>query len=232
MKQGTQLHPKFKSLAKVLDLRQYEAVGILESIWMMACQFAGEDGNLSRFTRKQIAEWMDWDGDPERLINGLIDCGWLDSVNGSLTIHDWNDHRPHYLKDRSRKKQLSTSSGKATGDSRKFPETPGSSWKAPRTSEPSLVQSSPTQSSQESKGTGKRFSPPSLDEVQEYTQANNYNVDPEKFVSYFESVGWVVGNGKAMKDWRAAIRNWDKSEQKQVGKTLKPQTTNAIEYVN
>lgn len=54
------------------------------------------------------------------------------------------------------------------------------------------------------------FSPPSVDEVRAYCTERNNNVDPETFVDFYESKGWMVGKNK-MKDWKAAVRNWERS---------------------
>ena len=55
--------------------------------------------------------------------------------------------------------------------------------------------------------------PPTLEMVSEYVQANNYNVDPEAFMDYYNSKGWTVGRSK-MKDWQASVRNWSRNEHK------------------
>ena len=59
----------------------------------------------------------------------------------------------------------------------------------------------------------KRFTPPTIDEVKEYCKERNNSVDPESFINFYESKGWFVGKNK-MKDWRAAIRTWEKNEKK------------------
>lgn len=56
----------------------------------------------------------------------------------------------------------------------------------------------------------KRFIPPTLDEVKAYCQERGNNVDPERFMAYYESNGWMVGRNK-MKDWKAAVRSWERS---------------------
>ena len=53
----------------------------------------------------------------------------------------------------------------------------------------------------------KRFSPPSVEEVTEYVDEKQYNVDPESFIAFYESNGWKVGKNP-MKDWKAAVRTW------------------------
>lgn len=67
----------------------------------------------------------------------------------------------------------------------------------------------------------KRFVPPSPDEVKKYCSERNNKVDPEKFRNFYEMKGWMVGKNK-MKDWKAAIRTWEKREDEgQVSKTGK-----------
>ncbi len=54
-----------------------------------------------------------------------------------------------------------------------------------------------------------RFIPPKVDEVRSYCQENGYlAVDPERFINFYQSKGWKVGK-ESMKDWKAAVRNWD-----------------------
>lgn len=57
------------------------------------------------------------------------------------------------------------------------------------------------------RGGTKKFVPPTLQEVDDYVCLKNYQIDPERFISYYESNGWMVGRNK-MKDWKAAVRNW------------------------
>lgn len=56
----------------------------------------------------------------------------------------------------------------------------------------------------------KRFTPPSVDQVMEYCQERKNNVDPQTFVDFYESKGWLIGKTK-MKDWKAAVRTWEKN---------------------
>lgn len=57
-----------------------------------------------------------------------------------------------------------------------------------------------------------RFTPPTLEEVSNYCKERNNGVDPQRFIDYNQSKGWVVGKVK-MKDWKAAVRTWEKKEQ-------------------
>lgn len=52
------------------------------------------------------------------------------------------------------------------------------------------------------------FQKPSLDDVKSYCLERKNKVDPNKWLSYYESNGWKIGRNP-MKDWRAAVRTWE-----------------------
>lgn len=60
-----------------------------------------------------------------------------------------------------------------------------------------------------SNNTASRFTPPTLAEVKAYCKERGNNVDPERFIDFYESKGWMIGKNK-MKDWKAAVRTWEK----------------------
>ena len=70
----------------------------------------------------------------------------------------------------------------------------------------------------------KRFIAPTLEEVQAYCQERGNTVDPERFIDYYSSNGWKVGKNP-MKDWRAAVRTWEKNGYSQKQKETGYQTT-------
>jgi len=51
---------------------------------------------------------------------------------------------------------------------------------------------------------------PTLDEIKAYCLERCSKVDPERFLAYYEANGWRVGRNP-MKDWRAAVRTWEKN---------------------
>ena len=63
----------------------------------------------------------------------------------------------------------------------------------------------------EEKEAPSRFVKPTIEEVRAYCKERQNNVDPERFVDYYTSNGWMVGKNKPMKDWRAAVRNWERN---------------------
>lgn len=56
-----------------------------------------------------------------------------------------------------------------------------------------------------------RFVAPTLDEVSEYCTSRSDSIDPQTFMAHYESNGWMVGKNR-MKDWRAAVRYWEKNQ--------------------
>lgn len=57
----------------------------------------------------------------------------------------------------------------------------------------------------------KRFTPPTLAEVQAYVLERQSPVDPQGFIDFYEAKGWQIGK-TPMKDWKAACRNAEKWE--------------------
>lgn len=55
------------------------------------------------------------------------------------------------------------------------------------------------------------FRPPTVQEVREYCQSRGNGISAERFVDHYSANGWKVGKSP-MKDWKAAVRNWEKNE--------------------
>lgn len=61
---------------------------------------------------------------------------------------------------------------------------------------------------------GGRFTPPTLQEVEAYCMSRHNSVNPQQFIDFYASKGWMVGKNK-MKDWKAAIRTWENRDKKE-----------------
>ncbi len=59
--------------------------------------------------------------------------------------------------------------------------------------------------------TRKRFTPPTVEDVESYCRERGNAVDAQRFVDFYASKGWKVGSS-GMKDWRAAVRNWERQD--------------------
>lgn len=55
------------------------------------------------------------------------------------------------------------------------------------------------------------FIPPTVGDIQSYCKERNNTVDAAYFFDFYSSKGWMVGKNK-MKDWKAAVRTWERKE--------------------
>lgn len=77
------------------------------------------------------------------------------------------------------------------------------------------------------KGRNNIFIPPTVEDVRVYRDEMGYkHIDPECFVDFYTSKGWMVGKTK-MKDWKSAVRNWERQSKKSAEKkTVKKNSFN------
>ena len=74
----------------------------------------------------------------------------------------------------------------------------------------------------EGQGKGRSvFLKPSVEEVSKFVQHNGYAISAIEFVDYYESVGWKIGT-KPMKNWKAAVRTWERKAQESKPKKKEP----------
>lgn len=55
----------------------------------------------------------------------------------------------------------------------------------------------------------KIFIPPKVEDVAAYCRERNNTIDPQQFVDFYTMKGWRVGK-ETMKDWKAAVRTWER----------------------
>jgi hypothetical protein len=64
----------------------------------------------------------------------------------------------------------------------------------------------------------KRFTPPTLEEVEAYCRERQNDVDPKKFYDYFTASDWVDSRGQKVKSWKQKVITWEgHSNKKTVG---------------
>ncbi len=61
----------------------------------------------------------------------------------------------------------------------------------------------------------KNFIVPTISEIEDYCHLRDNGISAEQFYDFYQSKGWLVGKTK-MKDWKAAIRNWERNRKKSV----------------
>ena len=56
----------------------------------------------------------------------------------------------------------------------------------------------------------KKFIIPSIEEIKTYCEERKNQVVAQLFFDFYQSKGWMIGKNK-MKDWKAAVRTWEKN---------------------
>jgi phage replication O-like protein O len=54
----------------------------------------------------------------------------------------------------------------------------------------------------------RQWTHPSVEQVKAYCSERKNGIDPERFVDFYASKGWMIGKNK-MKDWQACVRTWE-----------------------
>ena len=83
-------HPKTKKLRYKLGPE-----AVLSFIWLL--MFTAEsrpDGELDGLDAEDLALAGDWSGDPQELVDTLIQVGYLEAFEGGFRIHDWANNQP------------------------------------------------------------------------------------------------------------------------------------------
>lgn len=91
-------HPKTRRAARALGISIPTMMGHLHLLWHWCLKYA-ETGDLGDYDAMDIADAMMWEGDPDELIEALVNCGPGDrhgflerDANGRLAVHDWLDY--------------------------------------------------------------------------------------------------------------------------------------------
>lgn len=87
-----------------------------------------------------------------------------------------------------------------------------SSYENHMETETETVTKTKTVTENKKKASKKTFEPPTVEEVQAYCNERGNTVDADGFVDFYTSNGWKVGKNP-MKDWKAAVRTWEKREE-------------------
>ena len=105
-------HPKTKKAARLLGISRPQMIGHLFCLWWWCLDYSA-NGNLAAFDNADIADGAECDGDPDRFVQSLIECGpsgrpgfLVDNGNG-LEVKDWCDYGGKYItkRDQGRERQ-------------------------------------------------------------------------------------------------------------------------------
>ena len=79
-----------------------------------------------------------------------------------------------------------------------------------------------------------RFVPPDVSEVVAYCSERKNGIDPAAFIDYYTTRGWRLNGGQTMKDWKAAVRTWERRDKSSQGEQPPsvPKMTYHVEIVD
>jgi DNA-binding transcriptional ArsR family regulator len=63
-----------------------------------------------------------------------------------------------------------------------------------------------------------KFIKPTIEEIEAYCRERDNGIDAQQFYDFYEAKGWLIGKTK-MKDWKAAVRTWERRNQEQNAKS-------------
>lgn len=175
-------------------------VGALHMLWCAFDQHS-TDGSLT-YTPAEMDAHIGWEG----FTDAVIRAGWLESDGSNvLTMHNFEAHNSASAKRRaSEQKRMQSVRNHANDFQTSCPP------------EKRREENINTSTRSKAKEGASRFTPPSLQEISSYIQQRKSTINPEAFLDFYGSKGWKIGNSP-MKDWRAAVRTWERRDKQSQG---------------
>jgi hypothetical protein len=89
--QSLTTHRKTLELADQLNISPVQAAGHLVFFWLWALDNA-PNGALDGISPRMIARSASWNRSVDQFVSSMIDAGFIDEVEGVLSIHNWEDY--------------------------------------------------------------------------------------------------------------------------------------------
>lgn len=228
---GTLTHRKTRRLARLLDIDEPSALGILEALWHVTSENQ-RDGGIGRMANEDIIEEMFCRKDPDTVIDALIKSGWIDEIEGCrLYVHDWHVHSDDTIDNyiarggkryangaQPRMKRLSKEEKARLCDAHGY-LLPSVRTESHNGAEPEPYPEPNPDSNNDNNGRereflpGARMSPPAPIQVIDYLVSKwempneMATIEGEKFIRHYAAVGWKRGN-TPIADWKPLADLW------------------------
>jgi hypothetical protein len=211
-------HPKTVKLQRKLGL---EGVFSLLKLWLWVAENKPE--GILDGSPEDIEIAAEWTGNENEFYDALIDIRFLvKHDSGAIELRNWKQHNAWVASASERSLRAKKGGCKKHGKScdtctDNCPNSAQFCYQQEQAPTPSPSPSpiplpSPSPLPSKEKKKKKVFVRPTIEDIETYCKENDYSVDAEKFIDYYNSNGWKVGRN-AMKDWKAAVRNWHKRDQ-------------------
>lgn len=95
--------PKLRDFYKTLKCSSFEALGILNYLWLWGLENADKDGRILNADKDDIARFLYGKGagcdiDTKKIVDALLETGWIDKYPEGLYIHDWEVWQEQWYK--------------------------------------------------------------------------------------------------------------------------------------
>lgn len=216
------LHDDFFSSKQIKKLRKIAGGDTYTIIYLKMLLVAIKKGGILEYDgvestfAEEIALEIDEDADNVQVtVNFLLKCGLAEQSSGQELIlpsaventgsEGASAERMRKLREREKQDALPCSAALSQSDA--LPSQCAHSVterkrKDKREKKEEIMADKPPRS---------RFIPPSIDEVKSYCTERGNSIDAQRFVDFYDANGWVQGRGKPIKDWKAAVRTWERT---------------------
>lgn len=218
---------------KILLIESMPEADSLIVIWFKLLAFAGKSNNNGVFmlsnkipyTDEMLATIFRRSVNVVRLaLSAFESFGMIEYIDGVLTLPNWEKHQNidgmEKIREQTKKRvaahreKQKLLSGSVT---RNVTVTGGNATDKDKDKDKEIDKDNKGDKSPRAT----RFTPPTLEDVKAYCKERGNNVNPERFIDFYSSKGWMVGKNK-MKDWKAAVRNWESREKAEKPKQADP----------
>ena len=198
------------------------------TVWFKLLCLAGKQNNSGVFMMGQIAYTDKMLATIFRMKEATVTMalqtfeqfGMVEIIDGVITIPNWGKHqnldqlesKNEYMREymrEYREKQKALASGKTS--CKTSCKTNSKTNSKTNVSSPDKDIDKDLDKDLDKDKKSSVFTHPTLEQVAEYCKERGNNIDPQRFIDYYTSNGWMVGRTK-MKDWKAAVRNWESKD--------------------
>ena len=173
-------------MAELLGLPELHVVGCLWKVWSWADQNS-EDGNALCVTDVTLERYTGVTG----FAHAMRQVGWLQGENGALTLPNFTEHNGQTAKKRAKTQLRVAKHRNARSVTKALPEKRREEKNIDTTKVVSCAR-------------------PTIEEVAAYCRERGNTVDPQAWMDHYTANGWKVGRNP-MKDWKAAVRQWERN---------------------
>ena len=209
------------------------SVGVVVSVWfapLESASQASERGSVENFDPETVDALYGYeDGTTAAVFSAMLEKGLI--CDGRICA--WDKRQPKREREdnsaarvrQSREKQRRETQTEATEAQDSASVTPCNSSVTPCNASVTPPEQNREEQTREEDNTphtpqggdsvgrrSTRFTPPSPDEVQRYCDERHNGIVGSEFCDFYASKGWMIGKAK-MKDWKAAIRTWERKRQ-------------------